>query len=88
MDRADGVERSGHPPDIAVAGRGALVEEVEQVLLQVGCFNEGGDHKARRRALAVRAHGIRLPETALAPDEDEAAKDVEAVFVHVLAVAQ
>lgn len=35
MDHVDGVERSGHPPDIAIAGRGALMEEVEQVLLHV-----------------------------------------------------
>jgi hypothetical protein len=26
---------SAHPPDIAIAGRGALMEEVEQVLLHV-----------------------------------------------------
>jgi hypothetical protein len=59
------------------------MKEIVEVLLQLGIFNELRDNEAGRRSLSVGSQRISLPETALASNEEQAAKDVEAQSVHV-----
>jgi hypothetical protein len=60
------------------------VEQVVQELLQLRLFHERGHHEPGRRALAIRAHRIRLPQIALAADQDDAAEDVEEQVGHAV----
>ena len=54
------------------------MEQVFQKLRQLMLFHKVGDHKARRRALAIGADAVGLPQRAFTPYLDDAAVNMKA----------
>lgn len=72
---------SGDLEDVLVRCGCALVIDVVQVLGQFGVGHVGGDGQQGRGTLAVRAHVEAAPVGVCPFDGDDAAKDIEAVFL-------
>src|SRR5690606_24204678 len=70
------------PPHVTVARRGALVEQVEKILLQVLLTDEVGNHESGGSTLSVGPDSAGLPRIALPLDRVDAAEDVETEMLH------
>jgi hypothetical protein len=78
MRSARNTTASWNPPHVAVSGCRALVEEVEQVLLQFILLDELRHDKTSRAPLSISANTVRMPHPCLTLDHEDSAEDVEA----------